>query len=137
MKPQRGRTARYILWALGFPLSLIHIFCGRIATGDYDAVIIGHSQLEKIPLSAERQAAMLQRQIDEITTQLGLLDKDTPRFTVKQMERTRQGLSLIHISAAASGSIECIQRQSDCNSLYDWVFLKDMNSPHFPHLKKF
>ena len=49
-------------------------FCGRIATGDYDAVIIGHSQLEKIPLSAERQAAMLQRQIDEITTQLGLMN---------------------------------------------------------------
>ena len=80
-------------------------FCGRIATGDYDAVIIGHSQLEKIPLSAERQAAMLQRQIDEITTQLGLMDRDTPRFTVKQMERTRKGLetrlerllSLIHI----------------------------------------
>ena len=67
-------------------------FCGRIATGDYDAVIIGHSQLEKIPLSAERQAAMLQRQIDEITTQLGLMDRDTPRFTVKQMERTRKGL---------------------------------------------
>ncbi len=55
-------------------------------------MIIGHSQLEKIPLSAERQAAMLQRQIDEITTQLGLMDRDTPRFTVKQMERTRKGL---------------------------------------------
>ena len=67
-------------------------FCGRIATGDYDAVIIGQSQLEKIPQSAERQAAMLQRQIDEITTQLGLMDRDTPRFTVKQMERTRKGL---------------------------------------------
>ena len=68
-------------------------FCARIATGDYDAVIIGHSQFEKIPMSAERQAAILQQQIDEIM--FGIEDAKAAkaeRYTVKQLERTRKSL---------------------------------------------
>lgn len=68
-------------------------FCGRIATGDYDAVIIGHSQFEKIPLSRERQREILQRQINEVL--LAISDAKRQRaenFTIKQMERTRKSL---------------------------------------------
>ena len=68
-------------------------FCSRIATGDYDAVIIGHSQFEKLPMSLERQTAMLQRQIDEIL--LSIKDAKANRaenYTVKQMEKTRKNL---------------------------------------------
>lgn len=67
--------------------------CARIATGDYDAVIIGHSQLMKIPLSRERQREILQRQIDEVL--LAISDAKRQRaenFTIKQMERTRKSL---------------------------------------------
>lgn len=67
--------------------------CARIATGDYDAIIIGHSQLMKIPLSRERQQAILQRQIDEVL--LAISDAKRQRaenFTIKQMERTRKSL---------------------------------------------
>lgn len=68
-------------------------FCSRIATGDYDAVIIGHSQFEKIPLSGERQAAMIQRQIAEIETAIETAKGEKgERYTVKQMERTRKSL---------------------------------------------
>ena len=68
-------------------------FCARIATGDYDAVIIGHSQVEKIPMSAERQVAILQQQIDEIM--FGIEEAKSAkaeRYTVKQLERTRKSL---------------------------------------------
>ena len=68
-------------------------FCARIATGDYDAVIIGHSQFEKIPMSAERQVAILQQQIDEIM--FGIEEAKSAkaeRYTVKQLERTRKSL---------------------------------------------
>lgn len=68
-------------------------FCGRIATGDYDAVIIGHSQFEKIPMSAERQKIILQNQLDEIIN--GIIEAKTEnaeRYTVKQMEKTKRGL---------------------------------------------
>ena len=68
-------------------------FCGRIATGDYDAVIIGHSQFEKIPMSVERQRAILEQQIDEIM--LGISDakrEKAENFTIKQMEKTKKGL---------------------------------------------
>ena len=67
--------------------------CARIATGDYDAVIIGHSQLMKIPLSRERQREILQRQINEVL--LAISDAKRQRaenFTIKQMERTRKSL---------------------------------------------
>ncbi len=70
-------------------------FCGRIATGDYDAVIIGHSQLEKIPLSIERQKAVLQEQLDEIV--FGIADAKAAkaeRFTVKQLEKTKKAIKL-------------------------------------------
>lgn len=68
-------------------------FCSRIATGDYDAIIIGHTQFEKIPLSHERQAAMIQAQIDEITTAIAEEKAEQGgRYTIKQMERTRKGL---------------------------------------------
>ena len=68
-------------------------FCGRIVTGDYDAVIIGHSQFEKIPMSVERQRAILEQQIDEIM--VGISDakrEKAEKFTIKQMEKTKKGL---------------------------------------------
>ena len=68
-------------------------FCARIATGDYDAVIIGHSQFERIPVSQERQERLLQEQIDEITDGLEELKASrAERFTIKSLERTRKGL---------------------------------------------
>ena len=68
-------------------------FCARIATGDYDAVIIGHSQFEKIPMSAERQVAILQQQIDEIMDGIEeAKSAKAERYTVKQLERTRKSL---------------------------------------------
>ena len=68
-------------------------FCGRIATGDYDAIIIGHSQLEKIPMSLERQRAILEEQLREVLD--GISDLKQSRgdnFSIKQMERTRKAL---------------------------------------------
>ncbi len=68
-------------------------FCSRIATGDYDAVIIGHSQFEKIPLSTERQTQIIQRQIDEIETAIALAKADRgERYTIKEMEKSRKAL---------------------------------------------
>ena len=68
-------------------------FCGRIATGDYDAVIIGHSQFEKIPMSQERQRAILERQLDEIIN--GIIEAkahNAERYTVKQMEKSKRSI---------------------------------------------
>ena len=68
-------------------------FCSRIATGDYDAVIIGHSQFEKIPLSAERQTAIIERQIAEITQAIEEIKAEQgERYTIKQMEKMRKTL---------------------------------------------
>ena len=68
-------------------------FCSRISTGDYDAIIIGHSQFEKIPMSAERQQAILQQQIDEILFGIEQAkSQKAERYTIKQMERTRKSL---------------------------------------------
>jgi len=68
-------------------------FCARIATGDYDAIIMGHSQFEKIPVSQERQERLLQEQIDEIEEGISELKASrAERFTIKQMERTRRQL---------------------------------------------
>ena len=68
-------------------------FCSRIATGDYDAVIIGHSQFERIPISQERQERLLQEQIDEITEGIAEVKSNGgERFTIKQLERTRKSL---------------------------------------------
>ena len=68
-------------------------FCARIATGGYDAVIIGHSQFEKIPVSQERQEQLLQDQIDEITEGIReLKSSNGERFSIKAMERTKRGL---------------------------------------------
>ena len=68
-------------------------FCAKIATGDYDAVIIGHSQFEKIPISHERQERLLQEQIDEITEGISEVKySGGERFTVKQLERTKKSL---------------------------------------------
>ncbi len=68
-------------------------FCARIATGDYDAVIIGHSQFEKIPISAERQERILQEQIDEITDAISEMKAMRGEsFTIKQLEKTRKSL---------------------------------------------
>ena len=70
-------------------------FCSRIATGDYDAVIIGHSQFEKIPLSQERQAATIERQIDEIELAIDQAKRDNgERYTIKQMEKSRKALQV-------------------------------------------
>ncbi len=68
-------------------------FCGRIATGDYDAIIIGHTQFEKIPMSLERQRAVLEQQLDEVT--LGITELKRNRgdnFSVKQLERTKKSI---------------------------------------------
>ena len=70
-------------------------FCARIATGDYDAVIIGHSQFEKIPLSAERQARIIEDQIEEIEKAIAeAKEQSGEHFTVKQMEKTRKTLEV-------------------------------------------
>ena len=70
-------------------------FCARIATGDYDAVIIGHSQFEKIPLSAERQARIIEEQIEEIENAIAeAKEQSGEHFTVKQMEKTRKTLEV-------------------------------------------
>ena len=66
-------------------------FCGRIATGDYDAIIIGHSQFEKIPMSIERQRAILQQQLDEILDGISELKRNRgDNFSIKQLERTKK-----------------------------------------------
>ena len=68
-------------------------FCGRIATGDYDAVIIGHSQFEKIPMSVERQRTILEQQMQEILWGIReAKEEKAENFTIKQMEKTRKGL---------------------------------------------
>lgn len=70
-------------------------FCGRIATGDYDAIIIGHSQFEKIPMSVERQEALLNKQLDEILEGIAeAKSNNAERFTIKQMERTKKNLEI-------------------------------------------
>ena len=68
-------------------------FCSRISTGDYDAVIIGHSQFEKIPLSKERQTMLLERQIEDIVQGISEAKQaGGDRFTIKQMERSRKSI---------------------------------------------
>ena len=68
-------------------------FCGRIATGDYDAVIIGHSQFEKIPMSIERQRAILEQQLDEITVGIAELKRNRgENFSVKQLEKSKKSI---------------------------------------------
>jgi N12 class adenine-specific DNA methylase/predicted RNA methylase len=68
-------------------------FCGRIATGDYDAVVIGHSQFERIPMSVERQQLEFERQIEEITTGIAELKANSgERFSIKQLEKTKKSL---------------------------------------------
>ena len=70
-------------------------FCSRIATGDYDAVIIGHTQFEKIPLSIERQTAIIEKQIDEIKLAIEQTKSENgERYTIKQMEKTRKSLQV-------------------------------------------
>ena len=68
-------------------------FCSRIATGDYDAVIIGHSQFEKIPLSTERQITIIEHQIEEIETEIALAKAERgERYSIKEMEKSRKSL---------------------------------------------
>ena len=68
-------------------------FCGRIATGDYDAVIIGHSQFEKIPMSIERQRAILEQQIEELTDGIADLKRNRgENFSIKQLEKSRKAV---------------------------------------------
>lgn len=68
-------------------------FCGRIATGDYDAVIIGHSQFEKIPMSIERQRAILEQQLNELTEGIAELKRNRgENFSVKQLEKSRKSV---------------------------------------------
>ncbi len=70
-------------------------FCGRIATGDYDAVIIGHSQFEKIPMSIERQRMILEQQLDEIIEGVAELKKNRgDNFSIKQLEKTKKTVKL-------------------------------------------
>ena len=68
-------------------------FCSRIATGDYDAIIISHSQFEKIPMSVERQVTIIQKQIEDITLSIqDLKNNNGERFSIKQMEKTKKSL---------------------------------------------
>ena len=68
-------------------------FCGRIATGDYDAVIIGHSQFEKIPMSTERQRAILEQQLEEITGGIAELKRNRgENFSIKQLEKSKKSI---------------------------------------------
>ena len=68
-------------------------FCGRIATGDYDAVIIGHSQFEKIPMSIERQRAILEQQLEELTDGIAALKRNRgENFSIKQLEKSRKAV---------------------------------------------
>lgn len=68
-------------------------FCSRISTGDYDAIVIGHSQFERIPLSRERQAASIERQIDDISFAIAeAQEEEGARYTIKQMEKTKKSL---------------------------------------------
>ena len=68
-------------------------FCGRIATGDYDAVIIGHSQFEKIPMSIERQRAILEQQLEEITGGIAKLKRNRgENFSIKQLEKSKKSI---------------------------------------------
>jgi len=70
-------------------------FCGRIATGDYDAVIIGHTQFERIPMSVERQRLDMERQIDEITNGIAEIKANSgDRFSIKQLEKTKKALTV-------------------------------------------
>lgn len=70
-------------------------FCSRIATGDYDAVVIGHTQFEKIPLSPERQTSLIQQQIDDVVAGISAAkEENQERFTIKQMEATRKRLEV-------------------------------------------
>lgn len=70
-------------------------FCSKIATGEYDAIIIGHSQFERIPMSAERQKAILQQQINEVLVGIqDLKSHDAERYSIKQLEKTKKSLEL-------------------------------------------
>ena len=102
-------------------------FCGRIATGDYDAIIIGHSQFEKIPMSIERQRAILEQQLDEVTEGIAELKKNRgDNFSVKQLERTKKSVKQkldklndqskkddVQNKLAASSDLDCPWRPSD------------------------
>ena len=67
-------------------------FCSRIATGDYDAIIIGHSQFEKIPMSVERQQQILQQELEEIINGIAEAKRNRgDNFTIKQMEKAKKG----------------------------------------------
>ncbi len=70
-------------------------FCGRIATGDYDAIIIGHSQFEKIPMSVDRQRRLLEEQLDEITDGIQeLKENHGERYSIKQLEKVKKSIKL-------------------------------------------
>ena len=84
-------------------------FCARIATGDYDAVIIGHSQFEKIPLSPERQKAVIEDQIDEIIDAIAdAKENDGEKFTVKQMQSTKKKLEAKLEKLSAEGKKDSV-----------------------------
>ena len=87
-------------------------FCARIATGDYDAIIMGHSQFEKIPISRERQERLLQEQIDEITEGIAEVKySGGERFTVKQLERTEE------VPGSPAGEIAGREPQGRCGDI--------------------
>ena len=84
-------------------------FCARIATGDYDAIIIGHSQFEKIPLSPERQKAVIEDQIDEIIDAIrDAKENDGERYTIKQMEKTKKNLEARLEKLSAEGKKDSV-----------------------------
>ena len=97
-------------------------FCARIATGDYDAVIIGHSQFEKIPISQERQEALLKKQIEEISTGIWELKANrAERFTVKQMERAKRSLEGRLEKLQAEHKKDDVVTFAEQESFRDWL----------------
>ena len=115
-------------------------FCGRIATGDYDAVIIGHSQFEKIPISIERQRAVLQQQLDDIIEGIADIKRNRgDRFSVKQLEKTKKSLQTkLEMLRAAAIEDEEDNRPSPLDNLFadlemdnpDHIALKYYRSYH-------
>ena len=102
-------------------------FCSRIATGDYDAIIIGHSQFEKIPMSKARQERLLQEQIEEITQGIQELKfMRGEQFSIKQMERTRKQLE------AVCGSCRRKNGRMTWSPLRSWVWIGSLWTRRMP-----
>lgn len=110
-------------------------FCGRIATGDYDAVIIGHSQFEKIPMSIERQRAILEQQLEEITGGIAELKRNRgENFSIKQLEKSKKSMSRIESGKAncTIPQLYCIAQILDCSA--DFLLFGEEHMNYSPEM---